>query len=101
MNQNRKLQIEKAGGRITTVKEFLNLSEADAALIETKLAMIKRVRTLREEKHVTQVELAKRMGTSQSRVAKIEAGDPNVSMDLILRAMFSLGVRFKKHAALF
>jgi DNA-binding transcriptional regulator YiaG len=101
MNQEMKKRIEKAGGRVTTVKEFMNLSEADMALIETKLTMTRALRELRERKNVTQVELARRMGTSQSRVAKIEAGDPTVSVDLILRALFSLGARLKKFAAVF
>jgi hypothetical protein len=31
------------------------------------------------------------MGSSQSRIAKIEAGDPSVSLDLILRALVASG----------
>ena len=31
------------------------------------------------------------MGSSQSRIAKIESGDPSVSLDLIIRALLTSG----------
>jgi transcriptional regulator with XRE-family HTH domain len=64
-------------------------------LIETKLALTKAVREQRQIMHITQSALAERMKTSQSRVAKIEAGDPTVSLDLIFRALFTMGVSRK------
>jgi predicted transcriptional regulator len=88
----------KGGWVQGTVQEFLNLDDADMEYIETKLALTKAVREQRERKHVTQVALAERMKTSQSRVAKIEKGDPTVSVDLILRALFNLGVSRKELA---
>lgn len=101
MNPEKRKRLEAAGWKFTTVQEFLNLSDADMAYIETKLAMTKALRELRQRKKLTQVELAKQMRTSQSRVAKIEAGDPTVSVDLILRALFTLGAKPKKLVALF
>ena len=81
--------------KATTVQDFLNLDNVDMELIETKLALTKAVREQRQRKHVTQIALAERMKTSQSRVAKIEAGDPTVSLDLIFRALFTMGVSRK------
>ena len=92
MNAEKRKRLEAAGWKIGTVQEFLNLDDADMEFIETKLALTKAVREQRQSKHLTQGALAERMKTSQSRVAKIEAGDPTVSVDLILRALFALGV---------
>jgi transcriptional regulator with XRE-family HTH domain len=40
---------------------------------------------------LTQVALAKKIKSSQSRVAKMEAGDPSVSIDLLVRSLIALG----------
>jgi len=91
-------RLEAAGWKATSVQEFLNLDNADMEYIETKLALTKAVRQERLKRHITQITLANRMKTSQSRVAKIEKGDPTVSIDLILRAMFALGMNRKELA---
>jgi predicted transcriptional regulator len=38
---------------------------------------------------LSQTELAKRMKSSQSRIAKIEAAEPNVSIELMMRALLT------------
>lgn len=88
----------KGGWVEGSVQEFLDLSDADMTYIETKRALAKAVKQQRSKRHTTQVQLAKLMQTSQSRVAKIENGDPTVSVDLILRALFALGVSRKELA---
>ena len=98
MNTEKQKRLEAAGWKIGTVQEFLNLDDADMEFIETKLALTKAVREQRQRRHLSQVTLAERMKTSQSRVAKIEKGDPTVSVDLILRALFTLGVSRKEMA---
>ena len=40
-------------------------------------------------------ELAKRLRSSQSRVAKMEASDPAVSIDLLIRALLAAGAKKK------
>jgi ribosome-binding protein aMBF1 (putative translation factor) len=99
MNAEKRKKLAAAGWDTTTVQEFLNLDKVDMELIETKLALTKVVREQRIRKHITQSTLAERMKTSQSRVAKIEAGDPTVSLDLIFRALFTMGVSRKALAA--
>jgi ribosome-binding protein aMBF1 (putative translation factor) len=91
MNTEKRKRLEAAGWKVSTVQDFLNLDKADMEYIETKMALTKAVREYRQSKHLTQVALAERMKTSQSRIAKIEAGDPTVSVDLILRTLFALG----------
>ena len=61
----------------------------------------KSLRTERLKQRVTQVELARMLGSSQSRVAKMEAGDPSVTVDLLLKALLTLGVTKKQLARIF
>ncbi len=98
MKADKLKRLEDAGWKSTSVQDFLNLDDADMEYIETKLALTKVVRQERIKRHITQITLADRMKTSQSRVAKIEKGDPTVSIDLILRAMFALGMNRKELA---
>lgn len=74
------------------VQTFLSLSDADMKLIEARLAISRLLKATRKSQKLTQKAVADRLGTSQSRVAKIEAGDPSVSMDLLFRSAFSLGL---------
>lgn len=89
-------KLKKAGYRVTDASSFLELSETEAALVELKIALAHRLRTLRNAKQLSQVELAKRLGSSQSRVAKMEAATSDVSLDLIFKALILLGEDPKK-----
>jgi DNA-binding transcriptional regulator YiaG len=84
-----------------SVQEFLELSDADMALIETRLAASRLLKSTRRQKKLTQKILAERLHTSQSRVAKMETGDPSVSLDLLFRSLFALGVSREKVASIF
>jgi len=95
MNAEKKKRLEAAGWKVTTVQEFLDLSDVDMEYIETKLALSRRLRELRAKKELTQKELAAALKTSQSRVAKMEKGDPTVSVDLLMQALFRLGLSRK------
>jgi DNA-binding XRE family transcriptional regulator len=89
MNKAQRERFQRAGWKIGTVGEFLELTRAEEALIETKLRLCGLVRALRERSHLSQADLAKRIGSSQPRVAKIENHDPEVSMDLQMKAIFA------------
>ena len=91
MNPAKKKRLEATGWKSTTVQDLLDLSAADMEYIETKLALSRRLRELRAKQDLTQTELAVALKTSQSRVAKMEKGDPTVSIDLLLQALFRLG----------
>ena|ERR1041384_4621053 len=92
MKAQKRRRLEAAGWKETTVKEFLNLSEADVQYIEMKLALSRLLRSVRERRGLTQVKAAAVLKTSQSRLASMEAGDPSVSLDLLVRGLFALGV---------
>lgn len=91
MRDAKRKRLESKGWKIGDAKDFLNLSPEESAFIKMKLELSERLRTHRERRNLTQVELAKLVKSSQSRVAKMEAGDPSVSMDLLVRSLLALG----------
>lgn len=91
MKRDKKLRLEAAGWKVGDAAEFLDLSDEEQAFIETKIALAEGVRARRRQRKMTQAQLARRLASSQSRVAKMEAGDPSVSMDLMVRSLFRLG----------
>lgn len=91
MKQSKRARLEAGGWRFGTVAEFLGLSQEEAALVETKVALSRALRRKRAALGLTQHQLARRLHTSQSRVAKMEAADRSVSVDLLLKGLFALG----------
>jgi DNA-binding transcriptional regulator YiaG len=83
-----------------SAQEFLDLSNADMEYIETKRALAACLRAVRAQKHMTQVAMAARLRTSQSRVAKMEAGDRTVSLDLLFRSLYRIGATRRKVASI-
>ncbi len=93
MNKTKRTRLEARGWRVGSAKDFLGLSSEEAALVETRLALSQALRSRRVAHGLTQGELARRLKSSQSRVAKMEAGDKTVSVDLLVKALFSLGAK--------
>ena len=91
MKNTKKERLKKAGWKVGTVKEFLGLTDEEAALIEMKLALARSLKERRLAHDMTQGELAQELGSSQSRVAKMEAADATVSMELLVRSLLVLG----------
>lgn len=92
MNKRKIEKLRADGWKIGSVEDFLALSKQEAALIEIKVTLATSIRHLRGRKRLTQEGLAQFLGSSQSRVAKMEAADPSVSIDLLLRSLLALGV---------
>lgn len=92
MDEKFRKSLEADGWRIGTVQEFLGLTDEEAAYIEIRHQLRKNLRARRAESSLTQAEFAKRLGSSQSRVAKMERGDPSVSIGLLIRGLLALGV---------
>jgi DNA-binding XRE family transcriptional regulator len=95
MNKEKIKALEKKGWEVGSIKEFLGLTEEEASYIELKLKLSADLKRLRTERKLTQTELAKIIKSSQSRVAKLETGDPSVSLDLIIRSLLALGTTKK------
>ena len=91
MQKRKQHRLQTQGWRVGTTAEFLALSSEEAALVELRLKLSSALRTRRIRLHVSQTALAKRLRSSQSRVAKMEAADPTVSLDLLLRGLLALG----------
>lgn len=91
MDQRKRRKIERAGWRVGSPAEFLHLSPEEAILVEMRLNLSRALRARRIALRLSQVALAKRLGSNQSRIAKMEAADPSVSIDLMLRGLFVLG----------
>jgi phage-related protein len=88
-------RLEAAGFKVGSADEFLNLTPEESALVSLRLSLADQVRRRREHLHVSQSELARRIGSSQSRIAKLEAAESDVSLDLIFRALFATGAKIR------
>lgn len=93
MRAAKQKRLEQAGWRVGKVAEFLDLTDVEAQFVEIKVALAQLLRATRTRRRLTQFELAEKIGSSQSRVAKLEAGDPSVSVDLLVRSLLAAGAK--------
>jgi hypothetical protein len=91
MRKAKKERLTKAGWQVGSAKEFLGLSDAESAVIDVRVTLARVLRQQRLHRRLSQAAVATELGSSQSRVAKMEAADPSVSVDLLLRSLFVLG----------
>jgi len=99
MDKRREKHLQSAGWKIGNAAQFLRLNDEDSALIELKLGLANAVRERRSRRRMTQEQLGRLLGSSQSRVAKMEAGDPSVSIDLMVRSLLRMGASRKDVAS--
>lgn len=99
MRNKKRAQLQARGWRVNSAAGFLGLSAEEAVFVETKLALSRCLRSRRVARRLSQAMLAKRLKSSQSRVAKMEAADATVSIDLLLRGLFVLGAMPRDVAA--
>ena len=99
MEKSKRKHLEKAGWRVGSAAEFLELTPVEAQLVEMKVALSERLRKTRKRRHLSQTELAERIGSSQSRIAKMEAGDPSVSIDLLVHGLLAAGASRREIAS--
>ena len=95
MRKAKRTRLEEKGWKVASVEEFLDLTPEEVAYIEVKLRLSENLRMRRTRQKLSQTAVAKRINSSQSRVAKMEAGDPSVSIDLLIRTLFALGASDK------
>lgn len=100
MRDQKKARLEASGWKVGTATDFLELSPEEEAYIEIRLRLAEGLKRRRARRKVTQVELAKAVRSSQSRIAKMEAGDPTVSIDLLVRTLLALGASSSEIAAI-
>ncbi len=91
MRASKRNKLSRRGWKVGNADEFLGLTPEEAAYVGLRLKLAQGLRTRRARRGVTQAQLAGVLQSSQSRVAKIEAGDPTVSIDLMIRSLLALG----------
>jgi ribosome-binding protein aMBF1 (putative translation factor) len=91
MKARKRHRLEEAGWKVGSAREFLNLTDEEDAVIDLKLALARAVREERSKRKLSQQQLGRLLGSSQSRVAKMEAGDSSVSIDLLVRSLLKMG----------
>ncbi|MFA4837759.1 MAG: helix-turn-helix transcriptional regulator [Dehalococcoidia bacterium] len=91
MREDKRKRLAAMGWKIGSVSNFLELTSDEEAFVELKLRLAGGLRERRLRHRLSQVDLAKALRSSQSRVAKMEAGDPSVSVDLLVRSLLAIG----------
>jgi ribosome-binding protein aMBF1 (putative translation factor) len=91
MKARKRQRLEKAGWKVGSARQFLGLSDEEEAVIDLKLTLARAVRGERLKRKLSQKQLGQLLGSSQSRVAKMEAGDASVSIDLLIRSLLKMG----------
>ena len=91
MEPTKRQKLEAAGWKIGTVADFLELSSEEAALVEIKLSLSRSLKEKRKQQELSQQQLAQDIGSSQSRVAKMEAAEASVSIDLLIKSLLAIG----------
>jgi DNA-binding XRE family transcriptional regulator len=91
VDAKKRKRLEANGWSVSDAAGFLKLTPEETALVEMRLALSRTLRERRVAAGLTQTALAKQLGSSQSRVAKLEAGDPSVSLELLIRGLLAVG----------
>jgi DNA-binding XRE family transcriptional regulator len=92
MRESKRKKLVAKGWKFGSAEEFLGLTADEAAYVELRLRLAKGLKMRRHSRGVTQTQLAQALHSSQSRVAKMEAGDPTVSIDLLVKSLLALGI---------
>jgi len=100
MRQSKRKSLGSKGWAVGSAKDFLGLSPEEEAFIDLRLKLADGLKSRRQSKGVTQNQLAESLKSSQSRVAKMEAGDPTVSLDLLVKSLLALGTSNRELASI-
>ena len=95
MKQSKRKKLEAKGWKVGSAADFLDLTPEEELFIDMKLSLSHSLKELRMRKHMSQVDFAKLIKSSQSRVAKMEAGSASVSFDLLIKSLLALGASEK------
>ena len=99
MDPVKRQKLEAAGYKVSTVAEFLELTPEEEAIVEIRVAVSKSLKRMRQQEQLSQQKLAEKTNLSQSCVAKREASDKSVSIDLLIKSLISLGATREDIAA--
>ena len=91
MDAAKRKVIEAAGWKVGDAADFLEMSDQERQLLDTRVKLALAIRQQREALHLSQKQLGALLKTSQPRVAKIERAASDVSMDQLIRAFTMAG----------
>jgi hypothetical protein len=100
MRESKRNKLVAKGWKIGTTTDFLGMSDQEESYVNLRLSLADGLKTRRQARGITQIGLAQAIKSSQSRVAKMEAGDPTVSLDLLVKSLFALGASNRELAAI-
>jgi len=92
MDQAERKRLEEAGWQVGSVADFLSLTHEETVYIELRVRLAEALRARRRAARLSQKAFATAMKSSQSRVAKAEANNHSVSVDLLIRSLIAIGV---------
>ncbi len=101
MKKEKIKRLKDAGWKTGSVEDFLGLTPEESAIVDVRVALFEAFQKTRKEKKLTQKQVATVLNTSQSRISKMESGDPSVSLDLLIKSLIALGVRKKDFPGIF
>ena len=99
MNKEKIKKLESMGLKVTTTKDWLKLSVEEEKVVEMRIALAAELEKMRKEKGMTQAQLAKRLGTKQSGVARMINSPDSATIDNLIKAMVSMGASVGRIAA--
>ena len=99
MTEARKKKLEAKGYKVVDSAEWLGLSREEAQIVEMRVALAQELERLRKAKGLTQAELARRIGTKQSGVARTVNNPNSTTIDNLIRSLIALGEPISKIAA--
>jgi len=86
--------MSKAGAKFSEMKELLMKDEEfkqEYEKLSPRYDVISQIIEARASQHITQEELALRVGTQKSNISRLESGTYNPSLDFLIKIAHSLG----------
>jgi transcriptional regulator with XRE-family HTH domain len=100
VNRAERKRHEEAGWQVGSVADFLGITEEEAVYIDLRVRLADALKARRQAARLSQKAFASARKSSQSRIAKAEANDPSVSLDLVIRSLIALGVNLGELASI-
>lgn len=99
MKEAKKKILEANGYKVTDSADWLGLSKEEAQLVEMRAALAQELEKVRRAKGITQAELARRVGTKQSGVARMLNNPDTTTLDSLIKGLIAMGEPVSKIAA--
>ena len=99
MTEEKKKLLEANGMKVVDSADWLGLSREESQLVDMRVALAEELERVRKAKGLTQTELARRIGTKQSAVARMIGKPESSTIDNLMKSLMALGEPVSKIAA--